>query len=133
MVTSFKGKVFNKGSEDCYIKSENRLLVSLGLKNIVLVETSDAILAAQKSELNKIKTILGKLNSQGFNEITTHRKIYRPWGSYTSLIENKKWLVKSIEVNPESKLSLQMHHHRAEHWIVVSGTAKVEIDDKILF
>ena len=125
-----QGKVFNKGSEDCYIKSENRLLVSLGLKNIVLVETSDAILAAQKSELNKIKDVLSELNNQGFNEITTHRKIYRPWGSYTSLIENKKWLVKSIEVNPESKLSLQMHHHRAEHWIVVKGTAKVEIDDK---
>ena len=59
-----------------------------------------------------------------------HKKIYRPWGSYTSLIENQKWLVKSIEVNPGSKLSLQMHHHRTEHWIVVKGTAKVELDNK---
>tara|TARA_A100001035_G_scaffold280270_1_gene285090 strand:- start:2383 stop:3822 length:1440 start_codon:yes stop_codon:yes gene_type:complete len=125
-----KGKVFSEGSKDCYLKSENRLLVTIGLKDIVLVETSDAILAAKKSELDKIKIVLSKLNNKGFKEITTHRKIYRPWGSYTSLIENQKWLVKSIEVNPESKLSLQMHHHRAEHWIVVKGTAKVEIDNK---
>ncbi len=125
-----KGNVFNDGSRNCYIKSENSLLVTLGLKDIVLVETSDAILAAKKSDLNKIKTILDKLNSKGFKEINKHRKIYRPWGSYTSLIENKKWLVKSIEVNPESRLSLQMHHHRSEHWIVVKGTAKVEIDNK---
>ena len=125
-----KGKVFSEGSKDCYLKSENRLLVTIGLKDIVLVETSDAILAAKKSELEKIKIVLSKLNNKGFKEITTHRKIYRPWGSYTSLIENQKWLVKSIEVNPESKLSLQMHHHRAEHWIVVKGTAKVEIDNK---
>ena len=125
-----RGRVFNTGSEDCYIKSENRLLVTIGLKDIVLVETSDAILAAQKSELNNIKNILNKLDLQGFQEITTHRKIYRPWGSYTSLIENKNWLVKSIQVNPESKLSLQLHHHRAEHWIVVKGTARVEIDNK---
>ena len=125
-----KGKVFSEGSKDCYLKSENRLLVTIGLKDIVLVETSDAILAAKKSELDKIKIVLSKLNNKGLKEITTHRKIYRPWGSYTSLIENQKWLVKSIEVNPESKLSLQMHHHRAEHWIVVKGTAKVEIDNK---
>lgn len=127
-----KGKVFSEGSSDCYIRSENSLLVTLGLKNLILVETPDAILAANKNELNKIKTILNKLDKKGYKEITTHRKIYRPWGSYTSLIENEKWLVKSIEVNPGSKLSLQMHHHRTEHWIVVKGTAKVEIDNKSL-
>ena len=125
-----KGKVYNSGSSNCYVKSENRLLVTLGLKDIVLVETSDAILAAQKSELSNIRNVLSKLDLNGFKEINTHRKIYRPWGSYTSLIECGKWLVKSIEVNPQSKLSLQMHHHRAEHWIVVNGTAKVEIDNK---
>ena len=125
-----KGKVFNEGSSDCYIKGENSLLVTLGLKDLILVETSDAILAANKKELGNIKTVLNKLDKKGFKEVNTHRKIYRPWGSYTSLIENKKWLVKSIEVNPGSKLSLQMHHHRTEHWIVVSGTAKVELDNK---
>ena len=67
---------------------------------------------------------------KGYKEVTTHRKIYRPWGSFTSLIEKPNWVVKSIEVNPGSKLSLQMHHHRAEHWIVVSGTAKVDLDNK---
>ena len=125
-----KGKVFNEGSSDCYIKGENSLLVALGLKDLILVETPDAILAANKKELNKIKTVLNKLNKKGYKEVNTHRKIYRPWGSYTSLIENQKWLVKSIEVNPGSKLSLQMHHHRTEHWIVVKGTAKVELDNK---
>ena len=125
-----KGKVFNEGSSDCYIKGENSLLVTLGLKDLILVETSDAILAANKKELNNIKTVLNKLNKKGYKEVNTHRKIYRPWGSYTSLIENQKWLVKSIEVNPGSKLSLQMHHHRTEHWIVVKGTAKVELDNK---
>ncbi len=126
-----KGKVFNQGSSDCYIKSENSLLVTLGLKDLIVVETSDAILAANKKELNNIKTVLKKLDKKGYKEVNLHRKIYRPWGSYTSLIENEKWLVKSIEVNPGSKLSLQMHHHRTEHWIVVKGTAKVEIDNKI--
>ena len=125
-----QGKVFNEGSSDCYIKSENSLLVTLGLKDLILVETSDAILAANKNELNKIKTVLNKLDKKGYKEVNEHRKIYRPWGSYTSLIENEKWLVKSIEVNPGSKLSLQMHHHRTEHWIVVKGTAKVEVDNK---
>ena len=122
--------MFNEGSKDCYIKGENSLLVTLGLKDLILVETSDAILAANKNELNKIKTVLNKLDKKGYKEVNTHKKIYRPWGSYTSLIENEKWLVKSIEVNPGSKLSLQMHHHRTEHWIVVKGTAKVELKNK---
>ena len=125
-----KGKVFNEGSSDCYIKSENSLLVTLGLKDLILVETSDAILAAHKKELDNIKTVLNKLNKKGYKEVNTHKKVYRPWGSYTCLIENQKWLVKSIEVNPGSKLSLQMHHHRTEHWIVVKGTAKVELNNK---
>ncbi len=128
-----KGKVFNEGSSDCYIKSENSLLVTLGLKDLIIVETSDAILAANKNELNKIKNVLSKLDKKGYKEVNKHRKIYRPWGAYTSLIENEKWLVKSIEVNPGSKLSLQMHHHRTEHWIVVKGTAKVEVDNKSFF
>ena len=126
-----KGKVFNEGSSNCYIKSESSLLVTMGLKDLILVETSDAILAANKNELNKLKKVLNKLDKKGYKEVNNHRKKYRPWGSYTSLIEDEKWLVKSIEVNPGSKLSLQMHNHRAEHWIVVKGTAKVEVDKKI--
>ena len=128
-----KGKVFNEGSSNCYIKGENSLLVTLGLKDLILVETTDAILAADKKELNNMKSVLNKLDKQGYKEVNTHRKIYRPWGSYTSLIEEPKWLVKSIEVNPGSKLSLQMHHHRTEHWIVVKGIAKVELNDKTFF
>ena len=128
-----KGKVFNEGSSDCYIKSENSLLVTLGLKDLILVETSDAILAANKNELSNIKNVLDKLDKKGFKEVNTHKKIYRPWGSYTSLIESQNWLVKSIEVKPGSKLSLQKHKHRTEHWIVVKGNAKVELENKSFF
>ncbi len=125
-----KGKVINNQSNNCYLKSENRLLVTMGLEDLIVVETPDATLVANKKHSDNLKPIVNKLQSKGYKEGVFHRKIYRPWGSYTSLIENKKWLVKSIEVNPSSKLSLQMHHHRAEHWIVVKGTAKVEIEDK---
>ena len=78
-----------------------------------------------------MKSIVGKIKEKGFKEGATHKTIYRPWGSYTSLIEGREWLVKRIEVNPHAKLSLQMHKKRAEHWIVVTGKAKVEIDNNI--
>ena len=124
------GKVVNEGSRNCYFNSKNRLLVTLGLKDLVVVESPDATFIANKANLDNLKNLVKILETKGYKEGVLHKKIYRPWGSYTSLVENKKWLVKSIEVNPGSKLSLQMHHHRAEHWIVVSGTAKVDLDNK---
>ena len=124
-----KGKVFNKDSSNCLINSENRLLVTLGLKDLIVVETSDATLVTNKKYAEDLKSVVDKLSKEGYEESFLHKKIYRPWGSYTSLIESEGWLVKKIEVNPGSKLSLQMHNHRAEHWIVVSGTAEIEIDN----
>ena len=125
-----KGKVLDEKSEDCYLQSDNRLLVSLGLKDLIVVETADVTLVAHKEHADKLKSVVCKIKERGFKEGATHKKIYRPWGSYTSLIEGDEWLVKRIEVNPGAKLSLQMHKFRAEHWIVVSGKANVEIDNK---
>ena len=126
-----KGKTIDFNSQNCYLRSENRLLVTLGLKNTIVVETADAILIANKENSDYLKSIVSELDSKGYKEGLLHKKIYRPWGSYLSLVEDKRWQVKRIEVSPGSSLSLQMHHHRAEHWTVVEGTAKVEIDDNI--
>ncbi len=123
-----KGKVINEQSSGCFLNSENRLLVALGLKDLIVIETPDAILVSNKEDINNLKRIVEDLEAKGYKESSLHQKIYRPWGSYISLIESKNWLVKKIEVNPESKLSLQMHHHRSEHWIVVKGTAEVKIN-----
>ena len=115
---------------NCYLQSENRLLVSVGLKDLIVVDTADVTLVAQKDHSDKLKSVVEKIKGRGFKEGAIHKKIYRPWGSYTSLIEGEEWLVKRIEVNPDAKLSLQMHKFRAEHWIVVSGKASVEIDSR---
>tara|TARA_B100000886_G_scaffold340505_1_gene310613 strand:+ start:3260 stop:4702 length:1443 start_codon:yes stop_codon:yes gene_type:complete len=126
-----KGKVIDLDSKDCYIRSENRLLVTLGLKDLIVVETQDAILVANKANSEKIKSIVNQLKLKGYEEGLIHKKIFRPWGNYISLVQDKRWQVKRIEVSPGATLSLQMHHHRAEHWTVVEGTAKVEINEKV--
>ena len=125
-----KGRVLDKKSNGCYIRSENRLLVTIGLKDLIVVETSDAILVANKNNIEEIKYLVENLNKLDYKEGWIHKKIFRPWGSYTTLVDDINWQVKRIEVKPGSKLSLQMHHHRAEHWIVVSGTADVLIENK---
>tara|TARA_A100001388_G_C28762852_1_gene498816 strand:- start:680 stop:2110 length:1431 start_codon:yes stop_codon:yes gene_type:complete len=127
---SIKGKVLNQESRNCLIRSENRLLVTIGLKDLIVVETPDATLVANKNHADKLKLLVHQLEKDGYSEGAFHKKIYRPWGSYTSLIEDEGWLVKKIEVNPGSKLSLQMHNHRAEHWIVVDGIAEIQIDER---
>ncbi len=126
-----KGNVFLKESKNSYIRSESRLLTGIGLKNLIVIETSDAILIADKKYSQKVKEIVEELKSNKIPEAEKHRKIYRPWGSYVSLVEDDDWQVKLIDVSPGGTLSLQMHHHRSEHWIVVSGTARVEINESI--
>ncbi len=123
-----RGRVISEKSRNCYFRSENRLIVGLGLQNLVVVETDDAVLIAERGHAQEVKTIVQKLEQTGSSEGKAHRKIYRPWGHYTSIVEGSRWQVKSIEVKPGASLSLQMHHHRAEHWIVVKGTALVERD-----
>ncbi len=125
-----QGNVISENSNNCYLKSDSRLLVTFGLKDLIVIETPDAVLVADNEKLGNLKSLVTNLESKGYKEGLMHKKIFRPWGSYTSLIEDKEWLVKKIEVNPGCKLSLQMHHHRAEHWIVVNGTAEIQINDE---
>ena len=125
-----EGSVIAKNSHNCYLRGEKRLIAALGVRNLIVIETSDAILVADKSQSEEVKNIVNYLKERGIREGQEHKKIYRPWGSYESIIEEERWQVKIINVKPGEKLSLQMHHHRSEHWIIVSGTAQVEIDDK---
>ena len=124
------GKTITKSTRNCYLKSENRLLVGIGVQDLVIIETNDAVLIANKEHTQRVKEIVNELNEKGILEGKEHRRIYRPWGNYYSVVEGKSWKVKRIEVNPGQKLSLQMHYHRAEHWIIVTGTAKVEINNQ---
>jgi mannose-1-phosphate guanylyltransferase len=123
-----RGRVISEGSSNCYLRSEHRLVVGLGVDNLVVVETDDVVLVAHKGRAQDVKTIVGLLEREGAPESKAHRRIYRPWGSYDGITEGDRWQVKKIVVNPGASLSLQMHHHRAEHWIVVQGTALVEKD-----
>ena len=127
------GNVFTKNVRNSYIRSESRLIVGIGLDQVLLIETEDALLVAKKDSIDSLKEIVKKLDNQDFKEIKMNRKIHRPWGHYVSLIEDKTWQVKRIEIKPKESLSLQMHKYRAEHWVVVDGSAKVEIDKKIFF
>ncbi len=125
-----KGNVVAKKTSNCYVRSEKRLITTIGLKDLIIVETSDAILVANKEESQEVKNIVNALKKQSIPEGQDHKKIYRPWGFYESIVDEERWQVKLINVEPGEKLSLQLHHHRSEHWIIVSGTAKVEIDEK---
>ena len=124
------GKVFTSEVKNSYIKSDQRLIVANGIENLIIVETNDAVLISSKDETQNIKNIVKNLIDIGFSEAKQHRRIFRPWGNYISIAEDSRWQVKRIEVKPGSQLSLQMHHHRAEHWVVVKGLAKVIIDEK---
>ncbi len=123
-----RGRVIIEESRNNYLRSEHRLLVGLGIEDLVVVETDDALLIANRFETQNVKKIVKQLEEAGLSEGKAHRKIYRPWGNYTCVEEGNRWQVKKIQVKPSASLSLQMHHHRAEHWVVVKGTALVEKD-----
>ena len=125
-----RGHVIAESSRNCYLRSEHRLVVGLGIEDLVVVETDDAVLIAKRSEAQNVKTIVKRLEADGSPEGKAHRKIYRPWGYCTGIMQGNRWQVKCISVKPGASLSLQMHHHRSEHWIVVKGTALVECDGK---
>jgi len=127
---SFKGNVITKNASNCLINSESRLLVGIGIKELIIVETNDAILISQKSESQEVKNIVEELKLRGISEGLEHKKILRPWGNYETLIEDLKWKVKIITVKPFEQLSLQKHLHRSEHWVVVRGQALVQVDEK---
>ncbi len=108
-----------------------RLVSLLGLRDVIVVDTDDALLVAAKDQVQKVKEIVSTLKLRGRSQASVHRKVYRPWGSYDGIDSGDRFQVKRIVVNPGAALSLQMHHHRAEHWIVVSGSARVTCDDKV--
>ena len=125
-----KGDVILHESKNSYIHSSSRLVSVLGVDNTIVVETADAVLVANKDCVQDVKAIVSELKLRKRDEASIHKKVYRPWGSYESLVVAGRFQVKRIIVTPGQQLSLQMHHHRAEHWIVVSGTAHVTSGDK---
>ena len=125
-----EGNVIQRNTNNSYLSSQKRLIAAVGIENLIVVETSDAILVAKKEESQEVKNIVNSLKEKNIPEGIEHQKCYRPWGTYESLVKEKKWQVKLIKVKPGEKLSLQKHQFRSEHWVVVSGIAKVEIDGK---
>jgi mannose-1-phosphate guanylyltransferase len=123
-----KGDVITHNSNNSYIFAESALVGTVGIDNVVVVQTKDAVLVADKSQVQDVKALVEQLRAEGRSEHRLHREVHRPWGKYDSIDNGHRYQVKLITVKPGEKLSVQMHHHRAEHWIVVSGTANVTID-----
>ena len=118
-------------TNNCYVRSTSRLVSTVGLNNAVVVETSDAVLVADKSSIQDVKSVVASLQTTNRSEVDLHKVVYRPWGSYESIVEADRFQVKRIIVNPGQKLSMQKHFHRAEHWIIVKGTATVTCGENI--
>ena len=125
-----KGDVIAQATTNSYIHSQNKLIATIGVDNLVIIDTPDAVLVANKDKVQNVKKIVEQLKKEQRSEAVLHREVYRPWGKYDSIDTGERFQVKRITVKPGAKLSVQMHHHRAEHWIIVSGTAKVTIDEK---
>jgi len=129
---SLKGDVLSVDTHNSYIQSENKLVAVVGLDDMVVVETDDAVMVSPKSRVQEVKQVVDLLRVAGRSESELHRKVYRPWGYYDSIDMGERHQAKRIVVNPGAKLSLQMHHHRAEHWIVVKGTASVTRGEEVM-
>lgn len=119
------GDVDLRDAKACYVRAEHRMVAGLGVRDLIIVETDDAVLVAEKSHAQEVKEVVDRLDRQARTEHVSHSRVYRPWGYYESIDGGDRFQVKRIMVKPGEALSLQMHHHRAEHWVVVSGTAKV--------
>lgn len=125
------GDVVKHDTKNCYINSNDRLVATIGVEDLIIVDTKDALLVAKKSSAQDVKKIVDILISQKRSEVEIHTEVYRPWGKYQTVDIGGRYQVKRITVKPQECLSLQMHHHRSEHWIVVTGTAKVRIGDEV--
>jgi mannose-1-phosphate guanylyltransferase/mannose-6-phosphate isomerase len=124
------GDVLTVDTQGCYLQSTSRLVAAVGLTDHVVVETKDAVLVAPKSRVQDVKELVAQLKKQGRYETSLHREVFRPWGSYDSIDHGERFQVKRLTVKPGASMSLQMHHHRAEHWIVVAGTARITRGDE---
>lgn len=120
-----EGEAIAVGSQNCFIRGSDRLVAAVGVENLVVVDTADALLICHQDKVQQVKEVVSQLKARGHESYRQHRTVFRPWGAYTVLEEGPGYKIKRIEVKPGAALSLQMHHHRSEHWIVVSGTAQV--------
>ncbi len=127
------GDIIAHKTRNSYIHADKRLVATLGVEDMIIVETADAVLVTKKRFAQDVKVLVKAMEAQERKEATWHQKVYRPWGYYESLVLAENFQVKRIEVNASAALSLQMHYHRAEHWIVVSGTAEITVGDKTFF
>ncbi|WP_431476273.1 mannose-1-phosphate guanylyltransferase/mannose-6-phosphate isomerase [Massilia eburnea] len=125
-----RGDVYLDDVSNTLVRAEGRIVAAIGVQDLVIVETADAVLVAHKDQVQRVKQVVDHLKTKGRTEHLHHTKMYRPWGYYEGIDIGERFQVKRITVNPGGKLSLQMHHHRAEHWVVVSGTALVTCGDK---
>ncbi len=128
-----EGEVILHDVNNCYIQSNHRLVGAVGIKDLLVIDTPDAVLIADRSSAQDVKHIFARLKADGHEAHRLHRTVHRPWGTYTVLEEGSHFKIKRIEVNPGASLSLQMHHHRSEHWIVVSGMARVVNGEREIF
>ena len=125
-----KDNIIIEDTRNTYVYGEDRLVTALGVDNLIIVDTPDALLVAHKDKVQDIKKIVAQIKESGLTHHHQHRQVFRPWGKYDSIDKGERYQVKCITVNPGAKLSVQMHHHRAEHWVVVSGTARVTNGEK---
>lgn len=128
---SYHGDVIMKNTSDCYIYAPNKLVAAVGLENIVIIDTKDAVLVADKSKVQEVKQIVEQLKEEDRREYKEHREIYRPWGRSDAVDRGPRYKVNRVTIKPGKSEELQVHYHRAEHWIVVSGTAKVTKDNEV--
>ena len=126
-------KTLLKDCKNCYLRSENRLTIGLGIEEIAVIETRDAVLVANINKVQNIKEMVTELESRNIKEGKENSIIFRPWGNFTTIEDEKNWKVKKLEIKPGAYISLQLHKHRSEHWVVVSGVAKAEVGKKITF
>lgn len=126
--TASRGDVYLDGVRDSYVRAQSRMVAAIGVTDLIIIETADAVLVADRKRAQDVKRVVEHLKAQGRSEHEFHTRVYRPWGWYEGIDAGERFQVKRIMVKPGEKLSLQMHHHRAEHWIVVSGTARVTRD-----
>ena len=126
------GDVLLSDTTNSLVHASNRLVSTVGLDNVIVIETADAVLVADRSQSQHVKNIVGQLGAQEREETNLHRKVARPWGWYDSIDQGERFKVKRIQVKPGASLSLQMHHHRAEHWVVVKGTAEITNGNQVI-
>jgi mannose-1-phosphate guanylyltransferase/mannose-6-phosphate isomerase len=126
-----RGDVIAEDTHDSFLYSGSRLVATVGLAGHVVIETKDAVLVAPRDRVQDVKKLVARIKADGRGEHSLHREVFRPWGSYDSIENGERYQVKRLTVKPGASMSLQLHHHRAEHWIVVSGTARITRNDEV--